>query len=444
MKFYLCHECKEAFESTSAFNGHWSLKHKDLQRPSWEKIEADQLPEGYTLRGKREADSPPPQHGGTDDQQLQQQLQQLQQQLQQLQQLAGQGEGEDDDPYRKAEKPVDILRRILSSHPKISDKVANEVISWAEYEALTPMNVAHLLSNMDVPKGTVNIVSQKYALALQKAAKEGDAEVQMLLSSWGDAGKPPPPGWTGGGFSFPPPFVPAYQGYGYPGYPGHGFPYHEERPAKKVEVKEGSSDEMKALKSQLEELQQQLRKQEEEAREERHRREIQELKDSHSREMEKVEERYKEEIARIEREREKELNEVKEMIGALQSKLGSREETRDEKLKAEIESLKNELKDEKYGNLLKKVSDLEKREPANPTELEVIRDTAKEGINALKNAGSDLKTVFMARGIQEQFPPGRRSPEERQKLGEQIVENLEKDREATRQMDQFFTKYRGE
>ena len=465
MKLYLCPECKEAFESFRSFNNHWFQKHKGLPRPSREEVEVDQLPEGYTRRKKTEWKKGTPELSKEEikvNQPLGGHVLRKEEEVekpekgvkanQSPEEHAPKEEAENKPKvkvYKEMEKPVDILYNILSSFPGVSEAVVDEIMSWAEYEALTPMAVGHLLNNMSgVPKGAVSVIPQKYGLALQKAAREGDAEIQMLLSGWGEAGKPPS---SGAPFVPGVPFIPAYQeyrypyqGYGYPGYPGYGYPHHGEKLAKKIEVKEGSSDEVKTLKSQYEQLLQQLQKQEEEAREEKHRREIQELRESHLREMEKAEGRYREEIARIERDRERELNEVKEVVKSLESKLSSRGEAGEEKLKAEVEDLKRELRDEKYGNLIKKIADLEKKEPTNPTELEVIQSTAREGIHALRNAGSDLKAAFMAGRVREQFPPGRRSPEERQELGKQIVESLEKDKETVSRMDQFFTKYRGE
>ena len=73
-----------------------------------------------------------------------------------------------------------ILEEILVTHPDISEKVKNEVMDWARRRgALDPGFVAWVLSNMrTVSATTANIVSQKYAFALQKAQMEGRTQVQ--------------------------------------------------------------------------------------------------------------------------------------------------------------------------------------------------------------------------------------------------------------------------
>jgi len=76
-----------------------------------------------------------------------------------------------------------ILEQVLQSNPDIAPKHVREIMSWAELRGqLHPMEVAHLLNNMKgISSQTANIVSQKYAFALQKAATEGKAQISIGL-----------------------------------------------------------------------------------------------------------------------------------------------------------------------------------------------------------------------------------------------------------------------
>ena len=76
-----------------------------------------------------------------------------------------------------------ILEQVLESNPDVPSKQVKELMSWAELRGqLHPMEVAHLLNNMKgISSQTANIVSQKYAFALQKAATEGKAQISIGL-----------------------------------------------------------------------------------------------------------------------------------------------------------------------------------------------------------------------------------------------------------------------
>lgn len=86
-----------------------------------------------------------------------------------------------EEPVYKGEPDANaILRGILETHPDIGEAVRNEIMSWAEYQTLTPQTVAYLLSSMrGVHSQTANIVAQKYSLALQRAQLEARPGVQM-------------------------------------------------------------------------------------------------------------------------------------------------------------------------------------------------------------------------------------------------------------------------
>jgi len=79
-----------------------------------------------------------------------------------------------------------ILEEILKTHPDIPDKVKDEVMDWAKRRgSLDPGFVAWLLSSMrGISTTTANIVSQKYALAVQKAQQEGKIQLPMGYPMW--------------------------------------------------------------------------------------------------------------------------------------------------------------------------------------------------------------------------------------------------------------------
>jgi hypothetical protein len=73
-------------------------------------------------------------------------------------------------PYLTEQEPSSILREILSKHPGISDKVAAEVMEWAElYETLQPTQLPYILTSMGVKHQTASLITQKYFVALQRA-----------------------------------------------------------------------------------------------------------------------------------------------------------------------------------------------------------------------------------------------------------------------------------
>jgi len=106
--------------------------------------------------------------------------------------------------YRRKSDPTEILKGILSKHPDIQNPQMEELLSWADLQGgLLPGEVSHLLSNMkNVSKQTANIIGQKYGIALEKAARGGEADIQMFLTG---AGQRPPiqPGGVGMGITPP-------------------------------------------------------------------------------------------------------------------------------------------------------------------------------------------------------------------------------------------------
>jgi len=75
-----------------------------------------------------------------------------------------------------------ILRDILTHHPDIPQKVVDEVCSWAEYGPIHPTQLISLLQSFrGITSTTAYIISQKYALALQKAQLEGKLQIPPLV-----------------------------------------------------------------------------------------------------------------------------------------------------------------------------------------------------------------------------------------------------------------------
>jgi len=124
-----------------------------------------------------------------------------------------------------------ILEEILKTHPDISEKVKDEVMDWAKRRgSLDPGFVAWLLSSMrGISSTTANVVSQKYALAIQKAQQEGKIQLPMGFPMWPATPGQPPQSYPQifqqqqPGQQTQPPAGPQFsQPYGY-GY-GYGYP----------------------------------------------------------------------------------------------------------------------------------------------------------------------------------------------------------------------------
>jgi len=79
-----------------------------------------------------------------------------------------------------------ILDEILSTHPEITPKIKAEIMDWAKRRgSLDPGFLAWLLSSFrGMTQTTANVVSQKYALALQRAQQEGRIQLPMGFPMW--------------------------------------------------------------------------------------------------------------------------------------------------------------------------------------------------------------------------------------------------------------------
>jgi len=117
-----------------------------------------------------------------------------------------------------------ILEEILDTHPDIPAKVKDEVLDWAKRRGtLDPGFVAWLLSSMrGISSTTAHVVSQKYALAIQRAQMEGKIQLPSGYPLY-PAQPSPAPQW---GFSqaFPTGFPPSMPGMpsSVPGAPQYG------------------------------------------------------------------------------------------------------------------------------------------------------------------------------------------------------------------------------
>jgi len=56
MTVYLCEEHELAFEDRQQIQGHWNFQHGGKDRPDWEELTSDVVPEGYTMRNRPHKD----------------------------------------------------------------------------------------------------------------------------------------------------------------------------------------------------------------------------------------------------------------------------------------------------------------------------------------------------------------------------------------------------
>lgn len=161
-----------------------------------------------------------------------------------------------------------ILEEILETHPDIHEKVKNEVMDWARRRgSLDPGFVAWVLSNMrTVSATTANIVSQKYAFALQKAQMEGQVKVpypfyspvpsQQWTTPFIGPGMGTPQGYPPQAFQPPQGFYPQQPTLppgGRPPYYTPQFPYGPQQDVSKI-VTEKVDEVKKHLDQKLEEM----------------------------------------------------------------------------------------------------------------------------------------------------------------------------------------------
>ncbi|MEM2273631.1 MAG: hypothetical protein QXX56_05400 [Candidatus Bathyarchaeia archaeon] len=93
------------------------------------------------------------------------------------------GKPEAESVYKTEPDANSILNEILRRHPDIPDRVADEVMSWAEFGPIHPTQLVALLTSMKgISQQTAYIVAQKYALALQKAQSEGRLQLPPFFS----------------------------------------------------------------------------------------------------------------------------------------------------------------------------------------------------------------------------------------------------------------------
>ena len=417
---FVCEAHQVAYDYIRQMWGHYLFAHKGQAHPPKESLWLDELPAGVTLKGAVGGERVPrrsaPRDRGTDEPIEEKTTRPAR-------------DPERSSVYREAPSATGILENILSRFPGLPAPVRNEIMDWAEARgtALAPMEVAHLLEQMaGVPRGAANIIPQKYAFALDKAAREGNAEVRMLLTNWGTAG---PQGATAGAMGGGWPGQPSWTGAGHPVYGapwssswGPMAPWTQPR----VDAEPAEDPRVGQLVEQVAELKQSnialeesLRRKAEEQREERHR---QELAD--------IERRNTEQIAALHAS-------IEQMRTALTSPDRS---SRLQELEAKVDELREGKYQAQLTALEQRIADLQAK-PApttGSTEMDVIRDTATGAIEAVKQAGGDIKTLVLAGTARENLLPGRRSAEERARLGQSLGKGLRQQDEAMADADDLF------
>lgn len=440
-KLYLCKEgCKLAFPGYSNLTGHYGNKHKGLKAPAPEDCTVDELPDGYTMSRTSTASQARTSEPGDTGKSTTTTADQ------------GEPKGEPKSVYRSMPEPSNILKKILESYPGMKEGVVKEIMSWAEMKGiLHPMEVGMLLKGMaDVPKGAAEIIPQKYTLALNKAATEGQAEIQMLLSGWGTS-----PGLgqagadrilfgrTGGPGGFGPDMTPfglnpnlggGFFGGNYrpwwQGQPGAGPEASVETPAdaarnKEIEaLKEGQ----KELSNTLGQLLQHLTETEEQKKEA-----------SINARFERLEELIAQIAAgpRTDEAKDKAYETLMEQLKETKSEIGK---MREEAAQAQIKKLEEQLaavsaliknqSDERLKKLeeeLAEAKDAAKKPVTGRTEMDVISDLANKAMDTVKDAGKDVKSFMMSGQTKEKFDPARGSAKEREKAGGKLVVALEQE-----------------
>lgn len=414
--YYLClHEgCGMAFPTYNTLTGHYMGKHKGEKRPKKQECEVEELPEGYILAGGE----PVPKT------------------------TIGEGEGvtpKTESVYKQMPEPSSVLFKVLSEYPGLPQEIVDAIMKWTEYKpgALHPMEVSHLLNQMaGVPKGAANIIPQQYQLAMQKAAQEGNADVQMALAGWSQMGQQQPGqfgamfpmmGQSGGQYGqqpYIPPWGQPQMGYPqsqpYPNYPQ--FPYQPPR-------QEEPSRELTQLRELLETQQQQIAglrniiaESEEKKKEEALNARLGKIEESISALINRP--------ATGEGERNKELEKLSDELKSM----------REERTSNQIASLENkisELKEQQSASLQDRIGQLEDKvkEYKGLAEKPIVGMTSTDGVvhlgdkalDKLGEFGRDVRAVWMAPHIKEQYSPQRKSAEERGKTGEKLAEKVEKE-----------------
>jgi len=440
MAYYLCEEHQLAFPTWNTFRGHYFGKHRGESLPERETVEVEEIPEGFSLYQKRER-----------------------------RRAAREEAPEEEEELRVPEElPEDLFARAEMSMRvhQIPDKLRQHAINVLRLhpEATeNPNNFANLLASIFGSSiqgrrqvGKLGLITSEVFEGQAGAQQPYFAMPQQQTTPYTTyAGPQSTPVYAPYGAPQPPPYTP-YSSY--PPYPPpYPYPHYEERRREREdESREGirrgyrerePSPEVIELRRRVDEreqqiddlvdgmknLQQLLRKQEEDAKEERHRQEIEKLATAHQEELKSLRSEYTEQLERIQQSH-------KEELARIEARLAQRpaEDTTARELREEIKSLRESLHSRELAGLEEKIRALESREPTSPTELGVIQHTADRTVDAITKAGSDLKTIVTAQQAAQQIPPGRRTPEQREQLGEALIEQSERRAEARKLGEDIF------
>jgi len=410
-KFYICkHDaCQVAFPRYNTLNFHYLGKHKGEHAPPKAECEVAELPEGYILklpkeRGGTSPEKPPPEFVAAPK-----------------------------SVYKEAAEPSAILLKILSEFPGFDKGCVTEIMSWVEFKGvLHPMELSHLLNQLaGVPKGAATIIPQKYQLAMQKAALEGSAEVQMTLSGWNQMG--PQLGQLGGMSPFtvgPYGGQPPAYGFPTPPWPGAAYPpgYRPEPPGYRPEPPPGKDDRLDRLETAVSTLIDRMTESEEEKKEATLNSRLDRLENA---------------ILNLSRPSEPgETTEKPDRVEELQDEIKKiREEqsqSRISTLERSIVELKGQLNaktqedlaaaKERIGKLEEALSEAieEAKKPVTGrTEMDVVASTIDKVVDKVSDAGKDIKAVVMSGATREAFGPNRNPAQERKKAGEKLAATVE-------------------
>lgn len=173
--------------------------------------------------------------------------------------------------------------------------------------------------------------------------------------------------------------------------------------------------------SKIDTLLDEFKKQAEIEREEKRKREIEDIELKHENELEKLRLEQKENLASVQ-------SQFTELITGLQHQLEKSSAQKDDPVKLlaeELRSLKDEISNSRLADLQSEIQTLKSAPRTGMTELDVISRAADKAIDTINKAGSDVKSVMLSQRVASNFPPGRRSPEERSSLGDNIVKTIE-------------------
>jgi hypothetical protein len=479
-KIYICSRdgCKAGFEKYAYLRSHFLGKHPGESPPPKDECEVETLPEGYTLRATKgskkpvsasnpvkspaqeaspEGGSPPP-------------AQEEPQKVTPPSSQAPPTEGTTPPVYRTTPQLSNILRSILTKYPGIPGGVVDEILDWEEQQGspLHPAQVAHLLNQMaNVPKGASEIIPQKYALAMQKAAQQGNADVQMTVAGWQQYGTQQTGGnpltmMPGQMFQQPgnqtgmPPMqygVP-YQMQGYPNYPpGQMYPGYQygpynvqnqqpppqegKQPDPETEARfnqmgeavTGLTNLVENLSKQILETEQQKKEEALNARLDGMEKAILQLAqlpktDENANALAEAIKDTQTQIALMREEATaNKISSLEERIGTLTDALAQNKDN-------EIVNLKNQLDE------LKRTTS-EKPPVTGRTEMDIVGDLANKVVEKMGEAGKDVRAVVMRQATAQGFDPNRSKPEDRAKLGDRIASVVEQEALLEQKEDQF-------